>query len=133
MLSWADVRGWLFGRREPFINMDPSIVLQEVSNFMAGVRSLPDKITDSSVDMAVAFRDKMNEYAEAVSGKSSAEGDAPNTLLIHHKKQIDALRAEHRDLYDTLVQVSAKGAVASVEDAARIRVAILTDYSARKR
>lgn len=77
--------------------------------FFASLQELPDRLYEGSMDMAVTFRDKINKYADLVSGKNNDHTKETEYVMLENKKTLDGLWRHDRWLYDVLLKLSRSG------------------------
>jgi hypothetical protein len=98
--------------------------MEGMRSFVRIVQSIPDKVNATSIDMATAIKDKIDEYAEGASGKNIKPDDNPDMVIIMHKQYIDSIRSDKRKLYDMLLEFSSKTRVLSNDQLIRLSGAI---------
>jgi hypothetical protein len=85
-----------------------SPVAAAVLGFLTAVQGVPDRLYESSLDMATTFRDKINKYADLVSGKNNDHTKDEEHVMLENKKTLDNLWRKHRRVYDALLKLSRK-------------------------
>jgi hypothetical protein len=95
------------------VNNGIQVFMDDVKRFMATVRSVPDKLTDGTMNMATTFRDKIDEYRGAMMGGSSTD---PDMTVIVHLDEIKKVYKSHPKQYQLLLQLAKKGSIAPRAD-----------------
>ena len=89
--------------------------------FVESVKKLPDKLYESSIDMATTFRDQINKYADNVSGKNNENTKDSEYVMLANRRIIDKLRNKDYALYTQLLMIGKERTVLTEYETSVIR------------
>ena len=95
--------------------------LDSLSVLINVMQTLPDRIYESSMDMATSIRDNINKYADIVSGSNTEHTKDTQYTLIENKKVLDKLREKDKNLYALLLKLGTEKTVLNVYETQLIK------------